>query len=228
MGAAVTGDGIPADSVIVSIDSSTQVTINNNATASATVSISFDKVPGGLGDKVRVLKSTDGTTWTEIVHFNVGSHTMRHFHCIKQDPYTGYIYLGFGDTPRSRIIRWDPATGVWSDNAALADLIQRQDSNPSGSGPGIKFMVITLVVSVHVDYIFWTADAAMESGVDTGGGMWRPLRPVLSIRVDDSFASLEIISLDEPENEHRTHDIHRSRVLGGGRYRSAVKRHSIR
>jgi len=67
--------------------------------------------PVAANAQVRVWQSTDlGKTWSVLLTFNTntgGNRQVRHCHFIAQDPYSGYIYFGFGDAATSAIIRWD-------------------------------------------------------------------------------------------------------------------------
>jgi len=169
--------------------------VNYYMLAEYNANTSGDRVEGGKYDKVRIMKSTDGTTWTEVVHFNVGSRTMRHFHCIVQDPYTLDIYIGFGDdTDEQGIIRWTPTTGEWTDNAALSTFDSKTGFTIlRGAGPGDQiYGYKPLTFMVTANHLLWTADAATESGVDTGGGVWRAGK--------DLSSPSRVHSLDDYEN----------------------------
>lgn len=67
--------------------------------------------PVAAGAQVRVWISRDlGKTWSVLLTFNTntgGNRQVRHCHYIGQDPHSGYIYFGFGDSATSAIIRWD-------------------------------------------------------------------------------------------------------------------------
>lgn len=80
-----------------------------------------NRVEGGQNDMVRIMKSTDdGANWTAAMTWNTDGHQVSHAHGIKQDPYTGYIYVLLGDTDAENgIIRWDGAT-AWTDNTLVS------------------------------------------------------------------------------------------------------------
>lgn len=67
--------------------------------------------PVAAGAQVRVWRSDDlGKTWSILLEFNTntgGNRQVRHCHYVAQDPYSGFIYFGFGDSATSAIIRWD-------------------------------------------------------------------------------------------------------------------------
>lgn len=67
--------------------------------------------PVAANAQVRVWQSTDlGKTWSVLLTFNTntgGNRQVRHCHYIGQDPYSGYIYFGFGDSATSAVLRWD-------------------------------------------------------------------------------------------------------------------------
>jgi hypothetical protein len=70
VGMEVTGTGIAAASTIASIDSSTQITMNNNATADGTVTITF-KVPASKAFDIYLIKGTSAPElrmvfWTDL------------------------------------------------------------------------------------------------------------------------------------------------------------------
>ncbi len=80
------------------------------------------RTPGSVNDRVRIMKSTDhGDTWTKVVEWNTNSSNQAgHIHVMKQDPYTGEIYIGVGDyDSRTGIIKWD-GTSPWTDNRSLS------------------------------------------------------------------------------------------------------------
>ena len=76
------------------------------------------RVNGSTNDQVRLMKSTDnGDTWTEVVHFNNDGSTnqIRHIHTVRQDPYSGNIYIGTGDSDNQcGIIVWDGSSPLHS------------------------------------------------------------------------------------------------------------------
>jgi hypothetical protein len=123
------------------------------------------RVDGGTNDKVRLMDSTDGVAWTKLAEWNTnGTHYVRHGHVIKQDPYTGYIYVGFGDpTGYSGIIRWD-GVAAWQDNVSIADY-----NNISGfkSGAGDFFCAVDLLFTQN--YMHWQ----MDNGTGSSTGIWR-------------------------------------------------------
>jgi len=82
------------------------------------------RITGSVNDRVRIMKSADrGETWTKVVEWNTnGSNQLGHIHAMKQDPYTGEIYICTGDNnDKSGIIKWD-GSSVWPDNRTLAEL----------------------------------------------------------------------------------------------------------
>lgn len=82
------------------------------------------RVAGGANDCVRLLSSTDGVTWSQEVQFNQdgANRNVLHIHAVRYD--SGYIYIAFGDggtaNKEAGIIRWNPSTGVWSDNQDIS------------------------------------------------------------------------------------------------------------
>ncbi len=80
------------------------------------------RIPGSVNDRVRIMKSVDrGETWTKVVEWNTnGSNQIGHIHAMKQDPYTGEIYICAGDyNSRIGILKWDGSSS-WTDNRTLS------------------------------------------------------------------------------------------------------------
>ena len=73
------------------------------------------------GGVCRIWRSDDlGITWSVLVEFNTtgGTAQVRHCHYVGQDPYSGWIYFGFGDSATSALIAWNgtaaaPPTGTF-------------------------------------------------------------------------------------------------------------------
>ena len=82
------------------------------------------RTPGSTNDHVRVMRSTDnGDTWSALATWNTDGHQVTHCHHVSQDPYTGYIYIGFGDgwtvdNEGGGILRWDGSSTI-TDNTKL-------------------------------------------------------------------------------------------------------------
>jgi hypothetical protein len=86
--------------------------------------VSKGRSAGSTNDRVRIMKSVDdGETWTKVVEWNSnGKNQVGHIHAMKQDPYTGEIYICVGDdNPKSGIIKWD-GTSAWSDNKTMTEI----------------------------------------------------------------------------------------------------------
>lgn len=75
-------------------------------------------VNGVRFDDVRLLWSPDGERWSALTTWNIGNHPIRHIHMVKQDPRSGWVYVGTGDgTNQGGVIAWDglrswPARGL--------------------------------------------------------------------------------------------------------------------
>ena len=81
---------------------------------------------GSTNDRVRIMKSVDnGDTWTKVVEWNTnGINQAGHVHAMKQDPYTGEIYICMGDgNSKAGIIKWD-GSSEWADNKRLSEIGQ--------------------------------------------------------------------------------------------------------
>ncbi|HEX2921433.1 MAG TPA: T9SS type A sorting domain-containing protein [Bacteroidales bacterium] len=86
--------------------------------------IGSTRTAGSVNDRVRIMKSDDqGITWTKVVEWNTnGKNQVGHIHAMKQDPYTGEVYICTGDNNnKAGIIKWD-GTSQWSDNRTLAEI----------------------------------------------------------------------------------------------------------
>lgn len=84
----------------------------------AEYNVSSGRVSGSTGDHVRVWQSLDdGVTWSILIEFNGDgtNHHIDHWHFVKQNPATGWIYFGGGDdkyqsatNPDERfVLAWD-------------------------------------------------------------------------------------------------------------------------
>lgn len=82
------------------------------------------RTEGGENDRIRIMRSTDnGANWTQLVEWNTDeTNYVGHVHTIRQDPYTGYVYIAVGDNNnKAALIRWDGST-AWQDNKTPAQL----------------------------------------------------------------------------------------------------------
>jgi hypothetical protein len=70
---------------------------------------------------VALWKSTDmGDTWDKVIEWNTVGHQTRHIHSIVQNPYTGWIYILFGDTGvEAAIVAWDGKSAAPPNNTPL-------------------------------------------------------------------------------------------------------------
>jgi hypothetical protein len=73
--------------------------------------------------QIRLMRSTDlGTTWTAFQTWNAAGSTMpaiRHIHVIKQNPYTGKLYMGVGDyAAHAQVFIWDGQSAPTQANIA--------------------------------------------------------------------------------------------------------------
>ncbi len=86
--------------------------------------ISRSRIRGSVNDRVRIMKSIDnGDTWTKVTQWNTnGANQVGHVHAMRQDPYTGEIYICTGDNnDKSGLIKWD-GNADWPDNKTLAEI----------------------------------------------------------------------------------------------------------
>ena len=146
-----------------------------------------DRISGSTNDRVRIMRSTDqGNTWSKVVEWNTnGSNQVGHIHAMKQDPYTGEIYICTGDgNLKAAIIKWD-GRSPWSDNKTPAEI-------KSMSG----FQVLTgsqryraCDVLFDENYFYTFADTQTPNNpVGSESGIWRGRKNFSSYsRVDNQI-----------------------------------------
>jgi hypothetical protein len=85
---------------------------------------------------VALWKSTDmGDSWDKVIEWNIAGHQTRHIHSIVQNPYTGWIYILFGDTgAEAAIVAWDGKSAAPPNNTPLDEM---------GTYPGWKSIANT-------------------------------------------------------------------------------------
>ncbi|HLP47380.1 MAG TPA: hypothetical protein VK469_15640, partial [Candidatus Kapabacteria bacterium] len=146
------------------------------------------RISGSTNDTVRIMKSTDnGVTWTPVVTWNTnGANQVRHVHYVVKDPdIAGEIYIGTGDSAvQTGIIKWDVATGVWSDNKTLTEL--GSISGFTSLVGAMKYKGLDLLFSGNYIMTFADDSTASESGI------WRctkDLNPANYTSVDTQILS---------------------------------------
>ena len=134
--------------------------------------VNSNRTPGGTNDPVRILKSTDGTTWSTLYTFNQGTHHTRHIHAVQYDPRSGWVYFALGDSGSEKgIIGWD-GLSPW----------------PSTSMSPSEFTTIPGFYAATGEHRFWVTDLLFPDtdtfvygGMEGGGpsydeaekGIWR-------------------------------------------------------
>lgn len=91
----------------------------------AEYSVASGRINGGAFDAVYLHRSTDGgITWSKFLEFNTdGTHQVDHLHFVRQDPYTGWIYVGTGDNgAENALIAYDGKSAPVAANATLATI----------------------------------------------------------------------------------------------------------
>jgi|GEM_PF-3359369 len=137
---------------------------------------------------VRVMKSTDGINWTQVVQFNVPGvlpASIQHIHLLRQDPYSDDIYIGTGDSDnQSGIIVWD-GTGTLP-NDAPENYPSYNDPNFTAIGGSQQYRALGFLFTP--DHFFWGVDSAGNAL----GGIWRADRETLAniTSADNSVLSL--------------------------------------
>jgi len=118
------------------------------------------------GTHVRVMASDDnGDTWSSVYTLNTtGNNLVNHCHTVRQDPDSGYIYFGYGDSTGSGIVRWD-GSSTGGDNIAPANV--GSVSGFVGVGGEVKYQTTDLLFTT--DWIYNPVDTA----VDGSQGIYR-------------------------------------------------------
>lgn len=119
--------------------------------------------PVAANAQVRVWQSDDdGLNWSILLEFNTnigGNCQVRHCHYVGQDPYSGYIYFGFGDSGTSALIRWDGVSAAPPANT----LPENFGNYPGWMGIGAgNFRNYAPSGSTHVD-VFQVTDLVFTS-----------------------------------------------------------------
>jgi hypothetical protein len=149
--------------------------------------VNRNRIPGGTNDRVRIMRSVDqGRTWTKVVEWNTnGMNQVGHIHAMKQDPYTGEIYVCTGDTDsKSGIIKWDGISS-WSDNASLAGITSRRGFTVFSGAQ--RFRVCDVLFDRNYFYTF--TDTQKPNNPDgSESGIWRGRKDFSSFtRVDNQI-----------------------------------------
>lgn len=149
------------------------------------------RTPGGTNDRVRIMRSTDhGDTWTKVMEWNSnGSNQVGHIHAMKQDPYTGEIYVCIGDyNSRMGIVKWD-GVSQWTDNRTLSQV---------GAQPGFRVLsgmqrYRTCDVLFDENYFYTFTDTQYPNNQNgTESGIWRGRKNFSSFtRVDNQIFSYD-------------------------------------
>lgn len=121
-------------------------------------SVATGRVDGGAKDAVKVHRSIDGgTTWATFLEWNTnGTHQVDHVHAIRQDPYTGWIYILTGDAgSENMVISYNGTAAPVAENATAATI---------AATPGYKVLAGTELarytdLCFSVDHIYSIPDA---------------------------------------------------------------------
>jgi hypothetical protein len=147
--------------------------------------ISHSRISGSTNDRVRIMRSVDnGDTWTKVMEWNTnGSNQVGHIHAMKQDPYTGEIYICTGDgNNKAGIIKWD-GSSPWTDNRTMSEI-----------GRMNGFKVLTGAQRNRVcdvlfdgDYFYTFADTPRpDNPSGSESGIWRGSKDFTSYRRVDN------------------------------------------
>jgi hypothetical protein len=145
------------------------------------------RTAGSYNDRVRIMKSTDnGDTWTKVVEWNTnGQNQVGHIHSMKQDPYTGEIYICIGDfSNKYGILKWN-GTSSFSDNTPLLQIAEM---------PGFDGLIgmqryRSCDVLFDENYFYTFADTQGHNNPDGAeSGIWRGTKDFSSYtRVDNQI-----------------------------------------
>lgn len=150
------------------------------------------RTAGGTNDRVRILKSTDnGEHWSVIMNWNTdgANNNVKHIHSIKQDPYSGYVYITTGDAnAKAGIIRWDGAT-AWTDNLSIAG-INAVEGFKSVTGSQ-RHRTVGMIFTSGYMFTFTDSNTSTDPSF-TEQGIWKVSKDLQSwTRVDNSITSYD-------------------------------------
>jgi hypothetical protein len=123
--------------------------------------VNNERVPGSTNDQVRIMQSTDGDTWTPLYTFNTdGVHQIRHIHVITQDPISGWIYFGLGDSrAESAILAWDGVVAWPEEKLALSEFRGLDGFYISSSSISVPRVIVTdILFPPHDDFLYVCMD----------------------------------------------------------------------
>ena len=164
--------------------------------------IATGRVDGSTNDAVRIYQSADGgVTWSALLTFNTSGNQIRHCHFVKYDRYTGDWYMGFGDDPKSALLRWDGTSAAPPANTPLTQ------AGFTGY-PGWEVMHDTAGIecrsgdiTIHPQTAYYMSD---NSEVNTASkyafhvGKSRPLQRVQSNQFERTTGRSPLISMEMP------------------------------
>lgn len=143
------------------------------------------RISGSTNDRVRIMKSVDnGDTWTKVMEWNTnGSNQVGHIHAMKQDPYTGEIYICTGDSyNKAAIIKWN-GSSAWEDNKTIPE-IGRMDGFSVFTGAQ-RYRVCDVLFDE--DYFYTFVDTQKPSNpTGSESGIWRGTKNFRSYRRMDN------------------------------------------
>jgi hypothetical protein len=143
--------------------------------------INRNRIPGSTNDRLRIMKSTDnGETWIKIMEWNTnGYNQVGHIHAMKQDPYTGEIYVCTGDNlNKAGIIKWN-GVSPWRDNATLPGL--KTLTGFSVLTGGQRFRAVDMLFDQNSFYT--VTDTQKPNNLDgSESGIWKGSKDLSSYR----------------------------------------------
>lgn len=135
---------------------------------------------GGTNDRVRILRSTDGgATWAAEMTWNTdGTNKVGHVHLVKQDQYTGHVYVCVGDeNAKDGVIRWD-GVSEWTDNTALSGIAAWDGFDIMSGSQSCR----TVGLIIDENSIYTMTDSSDIASPDTEKGIWKWAKDLSSKR----------------------------------------------
>jgi hypothetical protein len=134
--------------------------------------VNKDRTPGATNDPVRLLKSTDGTTWSTLYTFNQGAHHTRHIHAVRYDPRSERIYFALGDGTRELgIIGWD-GTSPWPSTSMSPNEFTTIPGFKAATGE-FRFWVTDLLFPDTDSFVYAGMEGSGTSYDEAEKGIWR-------------------------------------------------------
>lgn len=134
--------------------------------------VNHSRSAGSVNDRVRLMRSDDqGDTWKTVAEWNTnGVNQVGHIHAMRQDPYTGEIYVCTGDGQyKLGIIKWD-GSASWQNNRTLPQIALMTGFKVLTGNQRYR----TCDVLFDQNYFYAFADTQLPNNPDgSESGIWR-------------------------------------------------------